>query len=98
MKPKNRSSATSSRMEVEWALTIERHDVSSGAGTHDDLVVFATSVLPDHSSPELTASNVKRHEHLRGAIDLHGRLVRIIDEAETLDVLSANVTSVTGLC
>ena len=85
-------------MEVEWALTVERHDVSSGAGTHDDLVVFATSVLPGHSTPELTASNVRRHEYLRGAMDLHSRLVRIIDETEALDILGANVTSVAGLC
>ena len=83
---------------MEWALAVERYYVSSGAGTHDDLVVFAASVLPGHSSPELTASNVRRHEYLRGTMGLHGRLVRIIDEAETLDVLSANVTSVTGLC
>ena len=83
---------------MEWALAVERYYVSSGAGTHDDLVVFATSVLPGHSSPELTASYIRRHEYLRDEMDLHSRLVRIIYEAETLDVLGANVTSVAGLC
>ena len=82
---------------MKWTPTVERHDISSGAGAHDDLVVFTTPILPSHSSPKLTTSSVRWHEYLCVTIYLHGRLVRVIDETETLDVLSANVASVAGL-
>ena len=84
-------------MEVEWTPTVERHDISSRARAHDDLVVFATSILPSHSSPELATRNVRIYGFVCTASDSHSRLVRIIDEAETLNVLGADVTSVAGL-
>ena len=51
-----------SRTEIFWALTVDRHDISPGAGAHDNLVVFAAPVLPSNSSPELTVGGVGRRE------------------------------------
>jgi hypothetical protein len=40
---------------------------------------------------------VRRNKHRRSLADSHGRFVREVDEAESLDILSKDIASIAGL-